>query len=452
MKRAAPYLAGASALAAALWAPGLWAQVAEADGGARFVGQLDMSLEIDDGETTYRTGFDIDLISATRTQRLSFSTDVGLELDLSNFETDWADPSYQLEYLRDNGQSRITALIGYASREVDGSILDLSTAFDETDLIEDDGTRESRQLNLGFEWGMQDPFGGNLSYTYSDTIYTDTSDPDLFDRTSETLSGSLRFDIDRTLSVTLDASAQLTQEEDLTQSETETLRAGVGVNWQLRPDIALNGRVGLSRVEQDQLLFGIFPSNTVREGGEASLSATFDRPNGNYGLSWSTGLNTLGRQSTIELSRSLELPNGRSLSGSIGQTFLPTGPDFTIGSLSYSQETQRGQIEVSASRAASVSALDAEVVRTQLTAGYSGELNNNASWSITGTWLDSDFVNPINPDIRSSNLSLRYNMMLTSDWDLATGISLRETREDGSAANDRATLFLTLERTFVVRR
>jgi hypothetical protein len=158
-----------------------------------------------------------------------------------------------------------------------------------------------------------------------------------------------------------------------------------------------------------------------------------------------------GTQDTLRLTRALDLPRGARLSTSLGARHMPSGETYPIGTLDYSRDTQRGRISLSLSHDAVSNNDDEEVLRSQIRASYREELPAGARWSITGTVADSEFTDPALADITSAQLSFTYAMPLTRDWDLASGVRLRETREEGVAAQQNSTVFLSLERRFFLR-
>jgi hypothetical protein len=459
VRRTRPYLAGVSALAVGLCPLALHSQIPEALGGVWIDGTLNFRLESEDGEPEFRTGFDLGLSTATRTQLLRFSGDFGLTVPLEDIDTaDFDDPRYQLEYLRDNGQSRISASAFIETSDIDGTAVIFDPGadpgdFDEIELVEDDGTRERRQLSLGLEWGLRDPVGGTLVYDVNETEYSGTNDPDLVDSRSTAVSGSLRLDADRTLSFVIDALHRLTEEEaNLLNPETETevVRAGLGTQWQMTPVLLLDGRLGWSEITET-LTVGSTSFIDEEEGAEIALAFTLDRPNGSWALGYDRALTGVGAQDTLRLTRELALPRGAVVTASLGARYMPSGETYAIGSFDYGRDTRRGRIGLSASRDAEVNSDDFEVLRSRLRASYSEDLPDGASWTVSGSFFESDFTNPAEPDLATGQLSLNYARPLTPEWDLSGGIRLRETHEEGEDTDRSTTVFLSLERQFRLR-
>lgn len=456
MRPRVPYRA--VALATALMGAGAYAaaQIAEDEGGARAALGIDLRIEVDDGDPEFRTGFDLDLISATRTQRLRFSGDFGLAVPLDDpGQADFRDPRYALEYLRDTGRSQFSFSSSFTRREVDdrfGQDLDGDGDFDEDDVaLIGGGTQESRVASLGLILGATDPVGAEFSYRYNERTFTGTVDPDLEDRRTDEFTAALRLDVDPTLRLRLTGSLRETDQAGLIPETDERRRIGLGAEWQARPDFGLNGEVAYSRIDREQLILGL-PVVTERDGIDVSLGATLDRPGTQYSLDFSRLLNQGGFVRSAEVGARYTLPRDTTFEAAIGTTELPSGADFTTARLAYSRETRNGAMALSLSRDATFNSDDEEVQRTILQGSYSMVLPDDAQLGLSARLTESDFTLPATPDLSSTRLSVTYSRPMTEDWNLATGLSWQRTRQDGAAARTDERVFVGLERRFVFRR
>lgn len=456
--RGTSYLAGAGALALISWPLVMLAQgIPEAEGGARLTAGLDLRLEVDDGDPEFRTGFDLDLITATRTQQLSFSGDFGLTVPLDDVDTaTFTDPSYGVGYLRDTGRSRFAFSAEYSETDIERLRQlddDPGSPFDESLLtLTEDGSQERRQVQASLELGLNDPVGGELRYSYDETLYTDVTDPDLEDTLLHQIGAGLRLDVDPTLSFSLDGEYQWTQVDGLTPETEDRSRLGLGATWQLRPELQLTGSLAYVRLVTDTTVLGV-TTRAEQEGVNLSFGAMLDRPNGGYRFSLDRTLNEPGFVTTVALGRNFSLPRGAMIDARIGMTDLPDGNTYAIGGASYSRENGRGgTLNLSLDRSAVINDDDEAVLRTTTRANYVGVLSDISTWSLAGTVIDSDFTDPMTSDIQATELSLRYNRELTEDWELSTGVRYRETRQAGSDPSERSTLFFSLQRTFEIRR
>ena len=446
-----------SALAALSWPLAILAQgIPEDEGGARATAGIDLRLELDDGDPEFRTGFNLDLITATRTQSLQFSGDFGLTVPLDDIEaTAFNDPTYDLSYVRDTGRSRLSFSVNFSEIDIDSLRTledDAGTIFDESTLIvSEEGSRERLRTNVGLELGLNDPIGGEIRYRYDDTFFTNVTDPDLEDTRIDEFSGSLRLDVDRVLSFSLDGQWQRTQTIGTLEEDEVRTRLGGGFEWQARPALSLDGSIAYARIATDTTNLGV-TSREERDGINVAFGADLSRPNGSYSFDLDRTLNTIGFVTTVEVGRQFDLPRGASISAMIGATELPNGEVFPIGSFNYDRDTANGNLGFSLSRSAAVNDDDEAVERTILTGSYQLDLPRDAGLSLSGRLTESDFTLATDPDISSMRLSLNYNRPLTEDWGLGAGLSRQLTREDGIGDEIDNILFLSLERRFTFRR
>ena len=362
--------------------------------------------------------------------------------------TDLSDPRYRLSYLRDTGRSRFTADLSFLRRDIDPADPDTTGVFEETDLIEDSGAQEVTELSTGLEWGLTDPFGGSVALSVRDSRYVGTTDPDLTDSLLSTARAGLRFDVDPTLRFTVDVLGRIEEEADATDTRTESTRLNVGTVWAMAPDLLFDATLGGVWIETGRTILGMRTVTPTR-GAEGNFGLVLERPNGSYTLSYDNTLAAVGRTQTLTVGRALELPRGAAVSLAGGVTVLPSGTEYAVGRVSYARETARGgEIGLSLDHSAAVNSADNDVQRTLFQARYAQELPGGASWSIAGSYIESRFVDPAENDLSSAQLALNYQMPINRDWDLRTGLSLRETREDTAGSSQSSTVFVSVERRF----
>ena len=430
------------------------AQVAESEGGLRLEGGLNLRVQVENGDPEFRTGFDLDLISATRTQRLSFSGDFGLIVPLDDLEaSDFSDPRYGIDYLRDTGRSRITLSAFFQQTDVDGfsfTLDDPETPFDETALIDDSGTRETRRIAAAVAWGLQDPIGGRLSYSRIDTLYTDTSDPGLVDTLRQTASAGLTFTPDPTLSFRINGSWRLTEEDDAEALREERLSLGLGATWEITPAITVEGDITPSQLRVARTLLGT-RTETEQTGLDLLVGLSLERPNGGYRFEASRSLERAGDVNSADVTRNFSLPRGAEIRIGAGVIELPSGTVYGTGRVSYDRDTARGALALSLEHDAAINSDAEEVLRTIVRARYSMDLAGGARWSLSGRLTDSRYEVGVSPDITSARLSLDYARPLTENWDLLTGLTLDTIQEGGVDDRRNTTVFLSLERRFSVR-
>ncbi|MEM1232549.1 MAG: hypothetical protein AAGH70_00355 [Pseudomonadota bacterium] len=440
-------LAGAGAIVAA--------QIAEEEGGVRAIAGLDMRLEFDDGDTEFRTGLDLDVISATRTQRLSFSGDFGIRVPLDDpGAAELRDPRYGIAYLRDTGVSRLTLGAEYGRRDLDGnSAPDDGLPFDEDDLLFiNGGTEERTRVTASLETGLIDPIGVELRYSFDERLYSNGADPDLEDTTREELGVALRFDVNRTLRVGTQLSWSVEdQGNGPIPDRDERFSAGFDVTWQALPELEVTGELSYARIDSEALVMGVAVQSD-RDGTNLRFGARLDRPNGDLSVDFGRDLNTTGSVTTLDVTRSLALPRSAQLDVTLGAAELPSGSVYGTGAIRYAQDTRLGSLSASFSQTATINGDDEEVLRRIFQSAYAMDLPREARFGVSGQFTDSEIVQGLDPDITSARIAVDYSRPLTEDWSFGAGASWQRTREAGGAESTDNRLFLTLERRFTFRR
>lgn len=446
---ASTYRAGLAAGALMMIAPVAISQIAEADGGARIEAGLDLRLELDNGDPEFRTGFDIDLISATRTQRLSFSGDFGVVVPLDDPDAaEFRDPNYGLDYVRDTGRSRLSFGAGFSRRDLDGRIrTNADDPFDEDDLtLVDGGTEERRQLQAALELGLTDAVGAEIRYSFDERLYSPDADPRLEDRRRDEVGVTLRFDVSQTLRLGASAQWSLTEEDTGLADRDERLSLGVDAAWQLRPDIEVTAALAYSRIETED-----GPVFVDRDGIDVRLGLGIDRPNGDYSFGASRVLNATGFVTSVDASRRFELPRGVELTTTLGATQVPSGNTYGTGALALSRETRSGALSLSLSQTATINNDDEEVRRRILQGNYRLDLPREAALTLGLSMTESVFIDGADPDLTSARVSLGYDYPLSEQWNLGGGVDWQVTREEGGPEDEDYRLFLTLQRRFILR-
>src|SRR6056297_3997679 len=149
------------------------------------------------------------------------------------------DQRARLGYDRQGINSKLSFSADYSLSSVDAlDPFDDDRFFDddpleESDLTQDRGDREQIGARFSFNTGLTDPLGFTLDGRYRERIYSDTSDPDLFDTQLFNLSATAR----ATLSPVSEARVVLRYEdyaaEDAPQTDRETSSLNFGLTQAL---------------------------------------------------------------------------------------------------------------------------------------------------------------------------------------------------------------------------
>lgn len=362
--------------------------------------------------------------------------------------SDFDDQTAALSYSREGANSRLT-LNGRINRSdiaffdplrlVD----DPSTPIDEGDLTAgDDGSRRTTSASLRFETGIAGPLGFDIAASHYGRDYQDTTDPDYYDTTRDTLSLGATLRPNERLSLRLSLSQTDYSAKDAPQTERSTRRASVGGSYALDPATSLSFSVGKTWIDSEEGL-GLGRVSSSEDGLNASLGLSRALANGSIGLSLSHDITVDGEAWTdLLLSRDMELPNG-ALSVSLGPSFRD-GETGVVGTLAFDRELPRGAFSLSASRKIS-SSDDSTRDTMRLGLGLSHALTPLSSLSLDIDYLDTD-SDRAGADRSRSRLSLTYSHDLGQDWQLRGGYALTESDREGEATARSNSVFLTLQK------
>lgn len=404
--------------------------------GVRGTLNFSQGIELEDGDLASRTGLEFGINSATRAETFSFS----LGTEIFGDTSDGADKTFEfineiaaLRYSRTGADSRLTFSGQYRGLELSDSI---STGIGGETIISS-GRQETLSAALGFEYGIEGPFGVSLDLGRRESDYFDTTDPDLFDFETTSVDALARFRITPALTMRALAGVSQTDEDDLTSTETENRYVGVGFETSTASGLSITADLLYDRSEVT--ITG--PSTTEEDGVGIELGISQDRPNGSLGFNLASRVDEAGRRTTAEVVRGFDLKEG-ALALSLGVVDQEDDEDLRlIGGLSLERSTQVGTLSASVSQTASTSEGDA-VISTVVDVGLTQEINNISSWSAGVGFAASDELGG-EYDSRST-ASISYTRDLTSDWDMNAGVTYSKDRDESSTN----TIFLNVERDF----
>ena len=416
---------GVLASATLLNVPPANAQQSEDDSGLALTLSYTEELLWDDGDASARSDLGLSLISETRTQRLAFSVEGGLEKTASNgLRGTWEDPAAIFSYALDRRNSALTLDASYRRNDVDALVF--SEDLGDGTLVLDEGQRETITAGLGFELGREARFGATLSLRYAETNYLDTTSTSLLDSTTDRATLGLRFDIDRRVSARLTLDHSDLNRDGGTDVRRRTLSAGatVDVTKTLVADLDL----GQTRIVRD----GSSPRD-VDEGVYYRLALSEERPNGTLSGSLVSDIDENGRRSTARIDRSMDLPRARLTFGFGLSRHDNSDKTRPLYAFSYAQDLKRGQFSASLDQSFSTSSVGQETLNSRLRLSLSQDLTANSVLSGSLSLRDADVLGAAGDDVRQMDLTLNYSHDLTEDWTLVGGYThSRRVRDSGN--------------------
>lgn len=441
---------------------------AQEESALRMIFGVDSTLRADDnfdldvdseGDTVlWDTKLSFGLISETRTSRLAL--DLGATARLADFPdgttSGFEAPSARLSYSRESARSRISvdanwnkADIRFLSPFAD-PVLILDEETEEPVLVTDPGSRTRSDIGLRYETGIDMPVGLVLTARRNELRYSDTLDPDYYDRETDSLSARLRLRFSPVTTGSVTASQTLYSAEDDENTDRETRRIDLGLTHEIDAATRLEAALGTARIETTETVGGL-RQRDVDEGLNASLALSRALVNGSLRLSYARSTGTTGDRDTLRLGRSLDLPRG-ALTFGVGASQGEGGDTALVGDIAFTQQWTRDAFSLNLARSVRTNDDDEDVLTTRLSAGWEHEIGALSSLSLDMAYTHvEDGGAGTATERERANLQLAYNRALAQDWQLSAGYEHRLDREEGDPDARSNAVFVTLKRRFSIR-
>lgn len=386
-------------------------------------------LVFEDDDFFTRSDLGLFVLSQTRSQRLAFNFDTGLEFGEGRRD-DLNDPSARLSYTLENKSTAFN--LDLSAREGDIEALVLEDPLNSTTLTSEDGTRTDRSAVASLEFGRQSPFGGVLSQSFSETEY-DSSSTSLIDNTIVGTSLTLRFDLDQRISTRL--SFDVTDTDRDGGVDLYRTAVGLGADFAISQTLTASADLGQTRLTES----GSVPE-TVSEGLFFRLALSKELSNGSLSGSLDTDIDENGRVSTARIARDLDLPLG-SLQTSFGfsQTDETDNLEPLYG-LTWNQDLPRGAITLSVEQQFGTNSIGSQVLNSRINLQAQQELSSLADLQIGLGLRRADVTGGIQTD--QFDLSIDYTRELNQNWTFVG--NYEHTRRSGANTTTDDTLYLGL--------
>lgn len=439
--------AGLALLGSAAWAqdvpPGL---VFDLSSSLTYDDNPDLSPGGSDPRTALDTRLGLTLNSTTRTQSFSFALKGLARLDEGGLTL--RDPGATLAYTLLGPDSRLSVNLSHQQGDVDlfepQPLADgtLST----TDLLATSGTVTSQNARLTFATGLTAPLGFDLAASYSARDYSDTTDPDIYDSTSQglTLGVHLRMpDAGREISLT--AASSTSDYDDILQTTRKAQDLSLGLTQALRPDLTLQATLGQGDASSRQ--GGALATQSSGLTGSIGVQATL--PNGTASVSLSSARDAVGARDTLRLTRNMDLPTG-ALGAELALTARSGQPGQIVGRLTYGIAMPTDSFDISLSREVALNTSNQDVANTALGLDYRHQITPQSSLGLSLDLTDTGGGTGV-PGTQRQTVTASYAQDLTPDWQLTTGYQVRSLDTSTAGRADANSVYLTLSRKFVLR-
>ena len=401
------------------------------------------------GRLRFDTTLGLTLNTVTRDQLFSLGL-TGLARLLPEEEAGLADPALTLVYTRQGANSTLSVNGSLQQSEVDlfQPLVGADGTVSTTDILATTGTVISRTASLAFATGLQGPLGFDLSATRNDRLYSDTSDPGVFDSTSQSLQAGVRLRMpDAAREISLTASLGTSDFDNASQTHRYSRSLGLGITQGLRPDLTLQAALGQTTVTTDQT--GV--ADTTSAGVTGRLGLDLALANGTASVALSSDRDALGSRQSLNFSRTMDLPNG-ALSGSLGLNGRDGQDGQLVGNLSYAQKLPTGNFALTLSRQVALDGDDQDVANTALGLTYQHQINDLSSLGLSVSVLGTGSGgSPGVTEALRQTLTASYSHDLTADWQLTTGYQFRSLAPSAADRAEANSVYLTISRKFVLR-
>lgn len=371
-------------------------------------------------------------------------------------ETGFDDPRLRLSYTR----SGTNSLLSFSASQVNSRVAFFDPLSLNDDVSDDldpvpvdsgdlntsgDGTRADSTLSFRFQTGIGRPLGLSLAFSRRERDFSDTTDPDQFDTTTDSLALGASFRISNRTEADLTLSRSDFSAEDAPLTERQSDQISLGINHALTPALTLRFSLGQSRVTLDETVAGVRSTRST-EGVNGNLALTRELANGTIALVATREISIDGGRTEVTLNRQFDLPTG-SLDLTFGTSQSEGGEATWIGSVNYRQDLARGRLSATLDRRVGINDVDDAITTTQARLGWSQNLTVRSNLDLSLDYLDVS-GDTAGDDRSRTRLSIAYTWDLTEDWQMAGGYSRIQSTDETDGDAESNAVFLSLQRSF----
>ncbi len=396
-------------------------------------------------QSVTRLGFALTSDTRVEQLRLTGSSAFRLGRTPDGRINEFDDPRLGLSYRREAGDSEFA--VSATVRRSQLEFLRLTDFLDEDgnlDLPEDfedlvrTGRRTSYDLDGRLLIGREAaPFGVTLTLGVGGIDYS--SGAPLADIRTWRAGVQTRARLSPVMTATLGYQRQERREEAAPRNLRVTDAVSAGLSYDVSRRTQVSASLGWTRVDRTGTL------TRRQEGLTGSFGLNTDTPLGPVGLTLSAQQIEAGERVSGSVNRTLALPGGGNLSGSVGIVQQAGGDPALIGRLGWSRPLPSGGINLSLARAAIGN--DDPRIRTTLSSGLTHEINRVSSVRVNANFAQTTGSATRN-QLEQADLSATYSHQLTPDWALTSGVGYRLRREGSLGRANSPEVFVGMGRSF----
>ncbi|MEM9475469.1 MAG: hypothetical protein AAGA71_09255 [Pseudomonadota bacterium] len=411
-------------------------------------------LDVDSAGTT--TDFDTQLTlglsggSATNTFEAELGGSIAFEDRPEGEEEDngFVDPFLRLRYGIEGPNNELGLNVRVRETTVRGSFfVDDDGDFIADDLITDEGDLLDTRIGFDYSLGIDAPFGADLSYFIRDRDYTDTADPDLFDRTTQQARVDLRFQLSPLATASLIGAWREYDAEDGVETDRTTTSVGVGLAFEFTPVLLLEGEVLSNEYETEEL--GVVTEDDDELTG--FLRLTRELPNGDVRFEARSDAATSIQRTTLRVDRRFSTP-GADLGFGVGFSDSSDGDSTFLAGFDFERDLPLGVFTANLDQRAVINDEEEQVLRTLFSLGLTREFGASLALDVGLSVVDVQDIGNGDATERTRTefqIGLRRQIFETWDWTVAYRARF-EDEEDLDTAESNA-FITTLGRSFSLR-
>lgn len=408
------------------------------------VGESGFTTPQDEG-TRSLTTIDFSLTSETSNQRLDFSlnTAIALELGSNDSTTNTLDdPSARLSYTVENRNSELSFDTAYRRGDVGAS--NFFDALLDENVIVDGGTRTTFSAGSDLSFGREGPVTTTLGYSYLRSTFSDLPDSSTrSDSTTNRVEARVNFRLSPVASVFVFGNWRENDQDLDTALDQTTQSIGIGAEYEISSVTSITAQASYNREDSESSV-----SSNSNSGSGFAFGITRTVPRGTYSADLSQDQTINGAQYQLLFGRSIELQRGdlRFSLGGVKRDGLSADP---LANLSLSYElTPLSDINVTLDQRASVDDNDVSTTNSRLNVNYNYTLNALSSLSAGLQFAEVRASGVDSSDQSDMTASLTYRRELGADWNFISGLRYESSRSENAENRDTSTLFIELAKTF----
>lgn len=430
----------------------------------RIDGSIRSTFEVDDNgglrtnspgtDTTFFTTFGLGLVSETPLEQFTLSFNADLQFEdraAGREENGFENPTLRFRYNRDGADSRLTATGRYRTDDIfDSFFFDSDGDLIEDTLLQSDGNRTDKDLGLDYSFGLQAPFGMDFALSRRERDYSNTVNPNLFNRTTDRVGITGRFRINPVVTARAFVNESRYEAEDGGMTERDTTDYGLGVRYEVRPDLSFDGQISATDIEETQT-FGATPIVRNNDGYSAAIGLTRTLTNGTLAFSANRTQGLSTARTDFRVDRSMTIPGG-NLSFGAGISNSDTGDSSLIASVDYNNQLADGFISANLRRSTVINSSNDEVTRTTAGMSYNYPINSLSSlnFGLNIADVESAGVGSIGEGTRA-DIRVGYRRQLTQDWDWTVGYVNRYRKNSAGGTSRSNSIVTSIGRSFSIR-